>query len=60
MATSSITTNFTFSGESAERFANAVEQSMHMTKEPVTVNLTELHTKEEIINFMKKRNNANV
>lgn len=53
MSTSSITHNFTYTGESAVRFAEAIAAAMELPDFPITVKAKELHG-EEMKKFMEK------
>lgn len=60
MYSESLTHNFVYEGEAAERLLKAIEESIEANKKEnkkeVTVQYEELYTMEEIRNFMKKRN----
>lgn len=60
MATSSITKNFIVSGrEQAEKFADAIEQSLNNPAPPIKVNAIMIDSPEKLRNLMAKRKKTN-
>lgn len=60
MATSSITKNFVVSGkEQAEKFADAIEQSLNNPTPPIKVNAVMVQGSEELKKLMAKRKKTN-
>lgn len=59
VSTSSITKNYSFTGEAAVRFAEAIVEALDKPKREITVNCRELHTQEEVAELMRKWRETN-